>query len=208
MSSKEPRDNEDKSLVEELVLPQGFVTSFDGADYPRLRSLNCSARKCESLRLVDNRLLEELDCSINLLESLDVSPCENLNLLDCSFNALTELFLPSASDLEKLDCSDNRLSSVDLSGATGIREIYCEANQELSALYFPRMNGKPVRVEFLDISYTALTAEWLAAPDRFFPLPEDGCEDQLFVFGSPLAGQADAVALLEKMGWKPQVTEE
>lgn len=189
------------------TLPVGDALEFDGANYPELVSLDCSTRNCELLNVSQNRKLEDLNCSINSLVSLDVSACENLKSLDCSFNLLEELFLPAVSDLKILDCSHNNLTSLDLSGAADLSEIYCDANQELTSLEFPSWEDEPVFIEFLDISNTALTPEWLADVS-FFPRPREGCEDQLFIFGSPLAEDKVSVEKLKEIGWKPVIEEE
>lgn len=196
-----------KENIRELVLPPGEHPEFDGSGYPDLISLDCSARNCEVIDLLDNHLLESLNCSINSLTSLDLSGCENLVAADCSFNALEEVVLPVASDLEVFDCSHNMLTSLDLKGAGNLRELYCDANEHLIGLEFPTMEGRPVVLEFLDISYTALSPEWIRKVE-YFPLPAEGCEDQLFIFNSCLARDSAAVEYLCSLGWQPVVEEE
>lgn len=196
-----------KQSIKELVLPPGDHPEFDGSSYPGLISLDCSARNCEVLDLLDNRLLESLNCSINSLGSLDLGECENLVSVDCSFNVLEELILPVASDIEVLDCSHNMLKSLDLRGTGNLRELYCDANENLTSLELPSREGRPLELEFLDISYTALSSEWLRKVEHF-PIPAEGCEDQLFIFNSCLARDDGAVEYLCSLGWQPVVEEE
>lgn len=206
MLVKERMSDDVRNGVREVDFPPGNVLEFDGSIYPDLEILDCSARNCEEIDLLDNGKLSELDCSMNLLSRLDLSGCVSLVSVDCSFNFLEELELPPASGLEVLDCSHNRLTSLDLSEAGDIRELYCDANEDLSFVKFPAPEGEAIYLEFLDMSHTSLTPEWLAK-EKKFPLPAEGCEDQLFVFGSPLADSDKALEILRRLGWQP-VTEE
>lgn len=190
-----------------LVFPPGNLSEFDGSPYPDLVELDCSARNCEEMDLLDNGKLENLNCSVNSLSRLDLSGCTSLTHLDCSFNFLQELVLPPSPRIEILDCSHNNLTELDLGNAPDIREVYCDANESLSSLLFPSCEGEPVIMEFLDISHTALDSDWLENV-RNFPLPEEGCEDQLFVFGTPLAENIKSLAFLRSLGWFPVVEEE
>ena len=196
-----------KRKVNNLSFDEGVLTEFDGKDYPNLLNLVCSSRQCKELNLEENSRLIMLNCSINLLLKLDLSNCEELVYLDCSFNVIHELLLPAAGDLQVIDCSDNRLVTLDLSGCTDLSELYCDDNLDLKEIHFPTKNGSPIRMEFLDLSETALTPEWLLK-QKNFPLPEEGMEDQLFIFNSPLADSPEVVVFLEKRGWQPQNREE
>lgn len=196
-----------KRKITNLTFDDGVVTEFDGAEYPNLVNITCSSRQCKELNLEENTKLTMLNCSINLLLKLDLSNCEELIYLDCSFNVLHDLLLPAACDLQILDCSNNRLTSLDLSGCSDLTEVYCDENQDLAVIHFPTKNGGSIHLEFLDISETALTPEWLLA-QKTFPLPEAGLEDQLFIFNSPLADSAEAIDFLKKLGWQPQETQE
>lgn len=196
-----------KRKVQNLTFDEGVLDEFNGAGYPNLLNLACSARQCKELHLEGNTRLTMLNCSVNLLLKLDLSNCAELMYLDCSFNVIHELLLPVASDLQVVDCSDNRLISLDLSGCTDLSELYSDDNMDLKEIYFPAKNGQPIRLEFMDLSDTALTPEWLFK-QTLFPLPEEGKEDQLFIFNSPLAESPEAIEFLKNLGWLPQDNEE
>lgn len=196
-----------KRTVQNLTFDEGVLDGFNGAGYPNLLNLACSARQCKELHLEENTRLTMLNCSMNLLLKLDLSNCAELVYLDCSFNVIHELLLPAACDLQVIDCSDNRLVSLDLSGCTDLSELYCDDNMDLKEVYFPAKNGQPVSLDFIDLSDTALTPEWLLR-QKCFPLPAEGKEDQLFIFNSPLAESTEALEFLKNLGWTPQTHEE
>jgi hypothetical protein len=103
------------------------------AGLTRLRYLDCSTNRLDSLELGLAPNLVETWCSWNKIQHLDLSNAASLLTLDCSCNPLATLDLSRIPELKRLDCSDCGLSEMDLSLVGKLTYLSCGANK-LSAI--------------------------------------------------------------------------
>lgn len=122
------------------------ITSLDGIEtFKRLRYLDCSGNRLETLDVSANTALTELYCYDNQLTKLDISENTELRELACYNNQLTELDVSKSVELIKLSCYQNQLSDLNVRNNAELAYLDCDDNQ----------------LNALDVSQnTALTVLW------------------------------------------------
>lgn len=122
------------------------ITSLDGIEtFKRLRYLDCSGNRLETLDVSANTALTELYCYDNRLTELNISENTELRELACYNNQLTELDVSKSVELIKLSCYQNQLSDLNVRNNAELAYLDCDDN----------------RLNALDVSQnTALTVLW------------------------------------------------
>ena len=122
------------------------ITSLDGIEtFKRLRYLDCSGNRLETLDVSANTALTELYCYDNRLTELNISENTELRELVCYNNQLTELDVSKSVELIKLSCYQNQLSDLNVRNNAELAYLDCDDN----------------RLNALDVSQnTALTVLW------------------------------------------------
>lgn len=106
------------------------ITSLDGIEtFKRLRYLDCSGNRLETLDVSANTALTELYCYDNQLTKLDISENTELRELACYNNQLTALDVSKNAKLEYLMCEENRLTALDVSSNPALVYLVCYTNQ-------------------------------------------------------------------------------
>ena len=122
------------------------ITSLDGIEtFKRLRYLDCSGNRLETLDVSANTALTELYCYDNQLTKLDIGENTELRELACYNNQLTELDVSKSIKLIKLSCYQNQLSDLNVRNNAELAYLDCDDN----------------RLNALDVSQnTALSVLW------------------------------------------------
>ena len=106
--------------IEEICVPNKYLTSLDVRRFKNLKRLICNNNLLTALYLPET--LQTLHCHNNQLTSLHLP--KTLQRLYCYNNQLTSLHLPET--LQRLYCHSNQLTSLHLNEK--LQKIYCSHN--------------------------------------------------------------------------------